>query len=299
MFEIEKIVTNLTEEISQELNKVGILFHIFSRLKSQGSINEKLERDAYLEGKKIQDFIGIRITLYFSDDIPSIVNFFRTKYRLDNKDIDFHNETTFKPQRLNLVLRLEGEGREVFDEIVSRRNPKIDSTFEVQIRTVLSDGWHEVEHDLRYKCKKDWVMHKDLSRALNGVYATLETGEWTMMSIFTDLGYRNYKQKNWEGMLRNKFRLRFQQNPLNQKIINFFNNNNEIAKHIFKLNRTKLLERLFCSQIAIPITFDNIVYILNHIYFKNEYIYSLQSDFIRAEIENNLDMHKKMPSMQK
>ena len=288
MFEIEKIVNNLTDNISCELNKVGILFHIYSRLKSLGSISEKLERESYRKGKLIQDFIGIRITLYFSDDIPSLVDFFRERYKLDNKDIDYHNEATFKPQRLNLVLRLENEEGEIFKEIVSKENPKIDSTFEVQIRTVLSDGWHEVEHDLRYKCKSDWEMHKDLSRALNGVYATLETGEWTMLSIFTDLGYRNYKQKNWEGMLRNKFRLRFQQKPLNQKIINFFNNNNEIAKKIFKLNRSKLLEKLFVSRIAIPITFDNIVYILNHIYFKNEYLYSLQTDFIKSEIINSL-----------
>ena len=25
----------------------------------------------------------------------------------------------------------------------------IDNTYEIQLRTVLSEGWHEVEHDLR------------------------------------------------------------------------------------------------------------------------------------------------------
>ncbi|MBK7959276.1 MAG: hypothetical protein IPK03_14995 [Bacteroidetes bacterium] len=30
-------------------------------------------------------------------------------------------------------------------------NSLVDSTFEVQLRTILSEGWHEIDHDLRYK----------------------------------------------------------------------------------------------------------------------------------------------------
>nr|WP_255419996.1 MULTISPECIES: hypothetical protein [Parabacteroides] len=27
----------------------------------------------------------------------------------------------------------------------------IDSTFKIQVRTTLSEGWHEIEHNMRYK----------------------------------------------------------------------------------------------------------------------------------------------------
>ncbi len=60
----------------------------------------------------------------------------------------------------------------------------IDSTFELQIRSILSEGWHEVEHDLRYKAKQDWIGNDVESRKLNGIYATLETSEWTMIKNF-------------------------------------------------------------------------------------------------------------------
>ena len=71
----------------------------------------------------------------------------------------------------------------------------IDNTYEVQIRTILSEGWHEVEHDLRYKCKEEWNEFKEESRLLNGIYATLESSEWSMLTLFDRLSYSQYKNK--------------------------------------------------------------------------------------------------------
>lgn len=71
----------------------------------------------------------------------------------------------------------------------------IDNTYEVQIRTILSEGWHEVEHDLRYKCKEEWNEFKEESRLLNGIYATLESSEWSMLTLFDRLSYSQYKIK--------------------------------------------------------------------------------------------------------
>ena len=46
---------------------------------------------------------------------------------------------------------------------------RIEPTFKIQIRTVFSEGWHEVEHDLRYKCKDDWEGCELYSHTLNGI----------------------------------------------------------------------------------------------------------------------------------
>ena len=285
MFALETVSNEITNEISNELKRLGILFGVFSRIKNHESIKEKLERPSYKAGKQIQDYIGIRVTLYFTDDLPIVINLLRKKYEIDNADIDRHDEDTFRPKRLNLVCRLGNEHRPIFSELTSRHFDCIDTAFEVQIRTVLSEGWHEVEHDLRYKCRDDWENHKDFSRALNGIYATLETSEWSMLNLFLELAYRNYKEQNWEAMLRNKFRLRFKKSYLNAKIKYHFDQDKKLAKKFYKIDRKKFLSKLTDSKLALPITFDNLILVLNHLFVKDEYIKKLESDFIRTELE--------------
>lgn len=67
-----RIVQNLQNNIECELNRIGLLYRFFSRTKSESSITKKFlkEPDKYSEyGKKIQDLFGVRIILYFPDDL--------------------------------------------------------------------------------------------------------------------------------------------------------------------------------------------------------------------------------------
>jgi len=285
MLEIGTIANIIKNDIIAELERLGLMSTIFSRLKSALSVAKKLTRKDYLEGKLIQDFIGIRIALYFPDDLPIVINLLRNMFPLDNKDIDSNDEETFRPKRLNLVFRLKDDNQKIFKEAIKRQFGKnIDSTFEVQIRTILSEGWHEVEHDLRYKCREDWVNHMDLSRTLNGIYATLETSEWAMLNLFNDLAYRHYKEKEWEPMLRNKFRLKILGHSLSEKIVHFFNDNINVAKEIYKIDRSKFISRLSKSRLSLPFTYDNLVFVINHLYLRDQKLSVLQPDFIRDEI---------------
>lgn len=36
----------------------------------------------------------------------------------------------------------------------------IDDTFEIQIKTMFFEGWHEIEHDMRYKGEELWKNYK-------------------------------------------------------------------------------------------------------------------------------------------
>src|SRR5690606_280477 len=99
----------------------------------------------------------------------------------------------------------------------------IDNTFEIQFRTTLSEGWHEVDHLMRYKCKSDWQELTSESRMLNGIYATLETNDQALKALFDDISYHHYKAKQWEAMLRNKLRLRFSLNKRDEEIIQHLN----------------------------------------------------------------------------
>jgi hypothetical protein len=67
----------------------------------------------------------------------------------------------------------------------------------------------------------DWEGNEVESRKLNGIYATLETSEWTMIKIFDELAYKHYK-KNWNSMLRQKFRLRLTAQELYPGVITHF-----------------------------------------------------------------------------
>ena len=103
---------------------------------------------------------------------------------------------------------------EFIDSLPEQYRDCIEPTYELQIRTVFSEGWHEVEHDLRYKCHEDWAGCESYSRALNGIIATLETAEWNMKAIFATMARDNFRHSNYTAMLRNKFHLKFKSEAL-------------------------------------------------------------------------------------
>ncbi|CAK2693719.1 RelA/SpoT domain-containing protein [Vibrio crassostreae] len=267
------IEKDLVQGISKSLDKIGIMYRIFSRAKDSRSLSKKIASKAkYLEGRsKIQDLIGIRVVLYFPDDIGLVHKVMSTTYSERKKDasIDDLDDNTFKPVRYNLVYELPSETRFTLD---CDNSHCIDDTFELQIRTVLSEGWHEVEHDLRFKFQDDWKDSSTESRKLNGVYASLETSEWTMIRILEDVAYKHYKQKNWEAMLRQKLRLRIQDFALCEDIIQIFNTDVELAKKFFRVDREDFISELYNKGFDYPLTLKNLIWFANTVFVRNTQI---------------------------
>jgi len=273
----ERVVSEISAVIESALSKAGLMFRVFSRIKSDNSVQSKLslKREIYLsENRKMQDLIGVRVALYFLDDQIIVQEIISKLFNLLEKTIDPPTNEIFGPTRWNLILRLP---ENLSDQLlILKKEPLIDDTFELQLRTILSEGWHEVEHDLRYKCKKNWDGHDDLSRTLNGTLATLETADWSMLKVFDDLAYRNYKSKIWPAMLRNKYRLRLIKDDLNLDIEKILNNEPEIGKKLFRIDRKKLIHNLLTIESPFPITANNIVYLCNRIFIKS-------SDILKQE----------------
>ena len=147
-----RIVQNLQNNIECELNRIGLLYRFFSRTKSESSITKKFlkEPDKYSEyGKKIQDLFGVRIILYFPDDLLIAQEALSKLFQVDSKTVDEAATDNFSATRCNYVFRLPVDLSS--DSVLIKKYSYIDKTFEVQFRTILSEGWHEVEHDLRYK----------------------------------------------------------------------------------------------------------------------------------------------------
>ncbi|WP_313107938.1 MULTISPECIES: RelA/SpoT family protein [Pseudescherichia] len=266
-----RIIQSLQRNIEGELNRLGLLYRVFSRTKTAHSIyNKNIKNPGKYSatGKKIQDLFGVRIILYFPDDLSVAQAALEKLFKFDSKTVDPASAELFAATRCNYVFKLPKE--HTTESILLKQFDFLDDTFEVQFRTILSEGWHEVEHDLRYKCKDDWVNHGDLSRALNGIYASLETSDWGIMKLFEDMAYRNYKCSEWSAMLRNKFRLRTDDilDPNVVKIINDF----DLGKKLFRIDREKFLSVMLNYEIDIPINLNNIVYLCNFFFIKSKEI---------------------------
>lgn len=263
------IAQEIQREIEDKLYGCGILCRVFGRGKTEGSIQNKLDKkndDGSLKystsGRKIQDSIGIRVVLYFSDDIHVVQDIINNMYTplMSDSTIDRPDTDTFCVTRFNLIYKISEIQQDNFHRCINNR--PIDDTFEVQLRSVLSEGWHEVEHDLRYKQADHWKDQNDLSRSLNGILASLESSEWGMRKIFEELSYKHYKQQYWDAMISLKFRLRIQ-GKLSDGINDVLNENPRAAKRILKFDRSKFIRMYSRYFYKTPLNMDNIIYITN------------------------------------
>lgn len=275
------LVNSLQEEVTKRLDKCGLYYRIFSRRKTGQSVVEKIEMKGYsTSGRLMQDLVGVRVVLYFKDDVDICMSIIAQNFQVleivrDEEEID-----AFRPVRLNLVCTLPDSV--VMDIDSQIWEYPIDKTFEIQIRTIFSEGWHEIEHDLRYKRKKDWEDFPTLGRNLNGIFAVLETCDWSILKILDELAYEKYKNRDWEPMLRNHFRLRVDHSALAPDIKALLDDDPELAKRIFRADRTELL--LFLSKSNIPKKISNVVYIVNALSIGNERLQSITPDILKERI---------------
>lgn len=251
------------------------MFRIFGRVKESQSLQKKLDNDPeYGITKKLQDLIGVRVVLYFNDDIQIVHNIVSSLFdeNSGNVSIDKCQADSFKAIRYNVIYSLNDE---LTDRLcLGSESIRIDNTFELQLRTIFSEGWHEVEHDLRYKCKTDWIGFDSQSRLLNGVYASLENNEWAMIKIFDDLAYAHYKSMKWSEMLRQKMRIRFASDTLSEHIKDLFSDV-DLAKRFFRVNRTDLLMEMSNKGFYYPLTLDNVVLFANIFNVHDERIFAI------------------------
>lgn len=300
---LQNILTNIQRDILSEINRIGIHCRVHARIKDTDSLKEKIDRKKRegkgysIEGKKVQDILGFRITTYFIEDVELLWDIFKLKYdKIDeaNDIINKENFKVFEPVHKNMVCRMNKEDSTTLQEIkLNRQNDDeifnlIDNTFEIQFRTTLSEGWHEIDHVLRYKCKSDWEDFIEAERMLNGIYATLETSDNALKSLFEDLSYKHYKKKNWEAMLRPKFRLNFMKGHLDNSISDILNKNNELAKSVFRIDRQRIIEKVALSKLDIPLSFNNIIYLLNYLEIKDSKIEMFTPINIKTDFETHL-----------
>lgn len=271
-------IKELERDIKRYLDKCGLFYKVFSRIKTAESICEKLT-DRESKGRqnyKLQDLVGVRIVLYFKSDIQLCEKIIQQHFEVLDVSRDDEEPERFKAQRINYVCKLSESVISNFEANIWEH--PIDKTFEIQIRTIFSEGWHEIEHDFRYKCKEDWNEYDDLSRTLNGVFATLENCDWAISSLLTQIAYSHYKSGSWIPMLKNTLKMRIADVENMDDILDYFDKNRDVAKMFFRIEREEFLLWLSDAKIKIPLSLRNVVLLVNIHQVRDEYLLSKTSE---------------------
>ena len=275
------IQQSLLNEVKRLIDRSGMFYRSFIRVKSPESTYLKLQNAKYCETKKIQDLIGIRIVMYFKDDVDLCRKIIERGFCVNGISEDKNNQETFKPTRLNIVCNIPDDILDLIESSVFS-DYFIDKTFEIQLRTVFSEGWHEVDHDLRYKFSNEWSgEYIDYSRAMNGIFATLETCDRAVLDLLNNFSYEKYKKRSWDAMIRNKLRIRLSTDGMSSQLKSIMDSDQQLAKSFFVFNREDLLERLAFDTIgSLPKNINNMIYIINALFVKNHEIKKLTPERI-------------------
>ena len=289
MLTISEIGDRLQQDLTRQISKSGLMFRLFWRVKTIESIRHKMriKGDSYLKGKaKMQDIIGLRIVVYFPDDVEVLSTYFGCG-DVVKESIDTPDDSTFRPQRLNITRILPEEYIDDFRNALPQEYADvIDSTYEIQIRTIFSEGWHEVEHDLRYKCKEDWVGYESQSRVLNGVIATLETAEWSMTSLFQSMAHENLIRGNYSSLLRNKMRIRLKSENFSQPVADYLSLHPDVMRRFIDSDRMVILLTLIIHDRQLPLTYDNVLFLVNRLDLGDSGLQALED----PQTQENLDL---------
>lgn len=171
--DIERLLDRILESYTSDNGlKNKIKGKSVSRIKTSGSLSEKIKRNNYLRREpkisnsneaiaflkeNLNDLIGFRINCYFKDDEETVFDKLEEDLRKEN----FEVVTDKKPQQ---------NGHEIYKMHCSK--PEFDFKFEIQVKSLLHEVWGEVEHRLIYKAREydtSSNLQKDIIESLWGI----------------------------------------------------------------------------------------------------------------------------------
>ncbi len=264
------IRVDLLSIIEEKLKKAGFYYRIAYRVKAVDSTVDKLILKDYgrpgteNEDKKMQDLIGIRIMLYFADDVDICRDLLDTLFATPGVwETTESNEYEFRAMKVNGIFKLPGYlSKTIVNPCLS---DYMDDTFEVQVRTNSFENWHEIEHDLRYKGSAFGEGNEALARKMNSILATFELCDDSVVKVLEDLGHQHYKSRKWGNMIRCHYRLKLDSEPMHPLIKQVFDEDTELAKQFFKFKRHRVISQLWSNtaEKGTALTINNIVKIVN------------------------------------
>ena len=197
---LAEVLENVQNDLTSVLDKCGFYYRLNSRVKSVPSLTKKLSSTnpdgsfKYTSDHLLQDLFGFRILIYFIEDLSILKKLLKQHYEcVDDWTKVSYNAQEFQAISTNGVFRLNKTYSEKINNLLGGKY--IDNTFEIQLRTVSFDGWHEIEHDYSYKYNNMWQDQGEYLRRFHSVLATLELCDDTMVTTLENLAYDIYARK--------------------------------------------------------------------------------------------------------
>ncbi len=169
-----RLKENLEDAIKIFLSDQNISYlTVYGRVKSFDSFYGKINTKNYTDPfKQTEDFVGIRIVLYFPSDIPRVEKLLHEKFLLEQSENKSNkleiNEFGYRSHHCIIKVVKSWCGTPNYRGLENLK-------CEVQIRTVLMHAWAEIEHKLQYKSKEQ--VPRELQRKLFLLSAKLEEAD--------------------------------------------------------------------------------------------------------------------------
>lgn len=296
----EVVLSDLLSILEEKLKRAGFYYRLAYRIKSVDSIIDKLILKDYKRAgsenadKKMQDLVGIRILLYFEDDVNICKNLLDSLFAEPGVwETTENNEYEFKAMKINGIFKLPGYlSKTIVNPMLS---DYIDDTFEIQIRTNFLEGWHEIEHDLRYKGAAFGIGNEGLARKMNSVLATLELCDDCLVKLLEDLGHQHYKSHKWNDMIICHYRLKLDSEPIHPEVAKLFDENTELAKQFFKFDRAKAIRTLWddTTDKGEALTITNIIKIVNQLGPNDEKLKNVLDEIEKSRTNEDISNKRK------
>jgi putative GTP pyrophosphokinase len=173
----QSFCTRLQELFKTLLIEANIIYHTVEfRTKKISSFREKINRPdkKYNSIKQLIDLCGVRIIVYYPEDVERVVNILYSEFIVD-KDNSSNKVTQLQPHEfgyssVHLVVSLLDPRR----NLVEWRQMK-DFKAEIQVRTVLQHAWAAISHALQYKHEEE--VPRNLRRRLFRLSGLLELAD--------------------------------------------------------------------------------------------------------------------------
>jgi ppGpp synthetase/RelA/SpoT-type nucleotidyltranferase len=180
----EAFTQRLEDLLSHLLKSDEVKYHLIeSRTKDVNSLCEKACRPgkSYAHPlEEITDLSGVRIILYYLDDVDRVTNLIRKEFQVDEPHSEDKSqrlkENEFGYLSIHFVVQLSDER-----SLLKEWREFAELKAEIQIRTVLQHAWAAISHALEYKSEYD--APKQLRRKLFRLSGLLELADEEFMDL--------------------------------------------------------------------------------------------------------------------
>lgn len=180
----ENVKREIHKLLEKKLHDTGVMALVTSRVKDPGRLKEKLmnrnnekpyvsKEDIYSD---IVDLIGLRIALYFPNDIDRVESLIKSEF------VVAKTKVFPEKQRNNDTYTNRFEGYSARHYRISYSFEERQYKIEIQVASLLMHAWAEVEHDLAYKQKKG-IVSFDEYEALDEINGLVIAGEISLQRL--------------------------------------------------------------------------------------------------------------------